>query len=114
MGKLLRGPLMVIIPLVALVMVVSIGIPIGLLFIQMQNSFNEDVSLITAVALTAGVMAIAALLSYQDYKNPRSAEPARTRPSRPSPGEPQAGPRAPVTERPARGRSRSDGRRKSR
>jgi hypothetical protein len=113
-GKLLRGPLMVVIPLVALLMVVGIGIPIGLLFIQMHNSFDENVTLIVAVALTAGVMAIAGLLSYQDYKNPRSPEPAKPRPSGSPRSESQAGPRAPVTARPARGRSRSDGRRKSR
>jgi amino acid transporter len=106
--------LAVVIPLVALIMVVGIGIPIGLLFIQTHNSFNENVTLIIAVALTAGIMAIAALLSYQDYKNPRSPEPTRPRPSQSPRSASQAGPRAPVTERPARGRSRSDGRRKSR
>jgi hypothetical protein len=113
-GKLIRGPLMITIPLIALVMAVGIGISIGLLFIQTQNSFNEDVSLIVAVALTAAIMAIAGALSYMDYKNPHSAEPATTRPARGSSGQSQAGPKAPVTARPARGKSRSDGRRKSR
>jgi hypothetical protein len=113
-GKLLRGPLMVVIPLMALVMVAGIGIPIGLLFIQMHNSFSENVTLIVAVALTATVMAIAGLLSYQDYKNPRRPATPQPRKGRPAGGESQAGPRAAVTERPARGRSRSDGRRKSR
>lgn len=114
MGKLIRGPLMVTIPIIALAMAVGVGTAIGLLFIQTQNSFNEDVSLIVAVALTAGIMAIAGALSYMDYKNPRSPEPELTRPARRSSGESQAGPRAPVTARPARGKSRSDGRRKSR
>ena len=114
MGKLVKGPLMITIPLIALIMVTGIGIPIGLLFIEMHNSFSENVTLITAVALTAVVMGIAAFLSYMDYKNPRSSEAPASRPAgRPS-GESQAGPRAPVTDRPARGRSRSDGRRKSR
>jgi hypothetical protein len=105
---------MITIPLFALVMAVGIGISIGLLFIQTQNSFNADVTLIVAVALTAGIMAIAGALSYMDYKNPRSPEPATTRPARRSSGESQAGPKAPVTARPTRGKSRSDGRRKSR
>ena len=114
MGKLIRGPLMVTIPLFALIMAVGVGISIGLLFIQTQNSFNADVSLIVAVALTAAIMAIAGALSYMDYKNPRSPEPATTRAARASSGQSQAGPKAPVTARPARGKSRSDGRRKSR
>ena len=105
---------MITIPLIALVMAVGIGISIGLLFIQTQNSFNEDVSLIVAVALTAAIMAIAGALSYMDYKNPRSPEPATTQAARGSSGQSQAGPKAAVTARPARGKSRSDGRRKSR
>jgi hypothetical protein len=105
---------MVTIPLFALAMVVCIGIPIGLLFIQMHNSFSSNVTLIVAVGLTALVMATAGGLSYMDYKNPRSTEPATTRPTPRKSNESQAGPRAPVTDRPARGRSRSDGRRKSR
>ncbi len=116
MGKLLKGPLMVLIPLIALAMTLGIGIPIGLLFIQTHNSFNENVTLIVAVAMTAAIMAVAGFLSYTDYKSPRPAETrpvqAATRPRSKS----QAGPRAPVTSRPARGsgKSRSDGRRKSR
>lgn len=114
MGKLLKGPLMIIIPLVALVMVVGIGISIGLLFIQTQNAFNANVTLIVAVALTATIMAIAGFLSYIDYKNPRPAETHTDRPAARTRSASEAGPRAPVTARPARGKSRSDGRRKSR
>ncbi len=113
-SKLLRGPLMILIPLMALTMAVSIGISIGLIFIQTHNSFNENVTLIVAVAMTATIMAIAGFLSYTDYKNPRQEETAATRPAGGPRKESQAGPRAPVTERPARGKSRSDGRRKSR
>jgi hypothetical protein len=113
-GKLLKGPLAFTIPLIAVAMVAVIGIGIGLLFIEVTHASNGDVALIVAVALTAVIMAIAALLSYRDYKNPQPAETQTGRPApRPS-GESQAGPRAPVTARPARGRSRSDGRRKSR
>lgn len=114
MSKLLRGPLMVLIPLMALVMTVSIGIPIGLLFIQAHNSFNANVTLFVAVAMTAGVMAVAGFLSYTDYKNPRKEETVTARPVGSPRRESTAGPRAPVTARPARGKSRSDGRRKSR
>ena len=114
MSKLLRGPLMVLIPLIALTMAVSIGIPIGLLFIQMHNSFNENVTLIVAVTLTAVVTATAGFLSYSDYKNPRQPETTTAHAASRSRSESQAGPRAPVTTRPARGKSRSDGRRKSR
>ncbi|HEX5166367.1 MAG TPA: hypothetical protein VFV93_13280 [Thermomicrobiales bacterium] len=113
-GKLLKGPLAFTIPLIAVAMVAVIGIGIGLLFIEVTHASNGDVALITAVVLTAVIMAVAALLSYRDYKNPQAAE---TRTGGPSPrptGESQAGPRAPVTTRPVRGRSRSDGRRKSR
>jgi len=105
---------MITIPLVALVMVLGIGIPTGLLFIQLHNSFSSNVTLIVAVALTATIMAIAGLLSYQDYKNPRAPEPVRARPARANRSQPEAGPRTAVTERPARGRSRSNARRKSR
>lgn len=114
MGKLLKGPLMVTIPLIAVAMVVGIGISIGLLFITVNNEASADATLIVAVTLTAIIMAIAGFLSYRDYKNP---QPDETRPTRPATGprsESQAGPRAPVTARPARGKSRSDGRRKSR
>lgn len=114
MGKLLRGPLMITIPLVALVMVLGIGIPIGLLFIQMHNSFDSNVTLIVAVALTAAVMAVAGLLSYQDSKNPRATETTTARPARAARAQSEAGPRTAVTDKPARGRSRSSGRRKSR
>ena len=114
MSKLLKGPMMIVVPLVALTMAVGIGIPIGLLFIQTHNSFNENVTLIVAVAMTAAIMAIAGFLSYTDYKNPRQEETSTARPARGPQGESQAGPRAPVTARPARGKSRSDGRRKSR
>lgn len=114
MGKLLKGPLMVLIPLTALAMVLGIGIPIGLIFIQTQKSFNANVTLIVAVAMTAGIMAIAGFLSYMDYKNPRPADTRPVRPvARPRSQSP-AGPRAPLTARPTRGKSRSDGRRKSR
>lgn len=113
MGKLLKGPLMVTIPLVALAMVVGIGIPIGILFIVVTNESSADATLIVAVIMTALVMAVAGFLSYRDYKNPQSADTRPVRPSRPRP-EPQTGPRAPVTTRPARGKSRADGRRKSR
>jgi hypothetical protein len=105
---------MILIPLIALTMAVGIGIPIGLLFIQMHNSFNENVTLIVAVSLTAVVMAIAGFLSYTDYKNPRQPETTTVRAASRAQNESKAGPRAPVTTRPARGKSRSDGRRKSR
>ncbi len=113
MGKLLKGPLMVTIPLLALAMVAGIGITFGILFIVVNNEASADITLIVAVALTALIMAVAGFLSYRDYKNP---PPAETRPARAaSPRtQPQSGPRAPVTTRPARGKSRSDGRRKPR
>lgn len=114
MGKLLKGPLMITIPLVALAMAVGIGISIGLLFINTHKSFNENVTLIVAVGLTALIMAVAGYLSYTDYKNPRASAPRAAQPAARTGGAAQAGPRAPVTTRPARGKSRSDGRRKSR
>lgn len=114
MSKLLKGPLMIIIPVTALAMAVGIGIPIGLLFIQINNSISADATLIVAVTLTAAIMAIAGLLTYLDEKNPRPAETTASRPAGRPRGESPSGPRAPVTARPARGKSKSDGRRKSR
>jgi hypothetical protein len=111
-GKLGRGPLAVLIPLFATAMAVGIGIPIGILFINVHNEFSSDVTLIVAVSLTAIVMAVAAALSYLDSKRPASAQTRATRADRPR-GEPPAGARTPTTERPARGRSRSSDRKRS-
>lgn len=114
MGKLLKGPAMIVIPLVALVMALAIGISIGLTFIQVHNSFNANTTLVVAVALTGSIMAIAGFLSYTDYKNPPTTKAVAAEPATRPRGDAQAGPRAPVTSRPARGKSRSDGRRKPR
>jgi hypothetical protein len=113
-SKLLRGPLMIVIPVLALAMTAVIGIGIGLLLIEITHEISGDAALIFAVVLTAVIMAIAGLLTYRDEKNPQPAEAPAGRTSGRPRGESQAGPRAPVTDRPARGRSRSDGRRKSR
>ena len=46
MGRLSRGPLAVLIPIIATAMAVGIGISIGTTFIQVHNAFNEDATLI--------------------------------------------------------------------
>jgi hypothetical protein len=113
-GKLLKGPLAVTIPLFAVAMVAGIGISIGLLFILVNDEFSADVTLIVAIALTAAIMAIAGFLSYRDYQNPSSGSTQTTTPQGRSGGGAPAEARTSATTPPARGRSRSNARRKSR
>lgn len=106
MGKLLKGPLAVTIPLLAVAMVAVIGISIGLIFIAVTKEFNADATLIVAVAFTAIVMAIAGFLSYRDYQNPSSGE-AAAAPAGRSGGDAPANARNAATTKPARGRRKS-------
>jgi hypothetical protein len=107
-----RELLAVLIPLGALAMVAGIGIPIGLLFLEVHDIWSEDVTLVVAVALTAAIMAVAAVLSVTWANKPEAAQPA-ARQTTPTPTA-DSGARRPRTERPARGgRSRSSGRRRS-
>ncbi|MGH9175471.1 MAG: hypothetical protein ACRD1H_13990 [Vicinamibacterales bacterium] len=112
MGRLSRGPLAVLIPLIATAMAVGIGISIGTTFIQVHNAFSEDVTLIVAVSLTAIIMATAGALSYLDTKRPQATPTRATRATDRPRREPPTGARRPNTKRPTRGRSRSNDRRK--
>lgn len=60
-----RLPLPVVIPVAAAAMVLGIGIPIGLLFLEVHDQASEDTTLIVAVVMTVGIMAVAALLSFR-------------------------------------------------
>jgi hypothetical protein len=70
-----RVPLAIFLPLVAALMVGTIGISFGILFLQLHHHISGTATLATATGLTAVIMAGAALL-HQRYRQP--GEPADT------------------------------------
>jgi hypothetical protein len=69
-----RLPYAIGIPLVALIMVGGIGIPFGLLFLEMDERFNPDVALIVALGIALAILGGAILATMMTARESHPTE----------------------------------------
>lgn len=95
-------------PLISVIAVAAIAIPIGILFIQVDDATSPDGTLIVAVILTGLIMAGAVMASISASKKPM-LEAAEAAPAPRKAAAAPTGARVPQTDAPRRGSRRSRG-----
>jgi len=101
-----RLPLAIGIPLISALMVAGIGIPMGILFLEMDERFSPDAALITALVISLAILFGAIILSVLDARSSQKPQPTQTGVKASTTGfastAPQANPRATGKQEPPR------------
>lgn len=69
-----RLPLAIGIPLIAALMVAGIGIPFGILFLEMDKRYSPDAALITALVISLVILFGAIGLAVMDARKPQPTQ----------------------------------------